>query len=93
MLHEISDQLKFMYEKSPIGNADKIVSPLLLLVGKNDRRVTPSQSLELFHTLRGLGKPVELNLYEDNHSLANIGNAANALINTVLFFDVILRAQ
>ena len=93
MLNKISDQLKFMYEKSPIRNADEIVDPLLLLVGKNDRRVSPSQSLELYHTLKGLGKPVELNLYEDNHSLAKIGNAANALINTALFFDVILKTQ
>ena len=82
-----------MYEKSPIGNADKIVSPLLLSVGKNDRRVSPTQSFELFHTLKGLGKPVELNLYEDNHSLAKIGNAANALINTALFFNVNLKTQ
>ena len=63
-----SDQMKFMFEKSPIRLVEKIEVPILLLVGKNDRRVGPSQSFELFYSLKALNKQVL-----DAHGVENPG--------------------
>ena len=83
--------MKFLFEKSPIRFVANMEAPLLLLVGRNDRRVGPSQSFELFYTLKALGKDVDLNLYDDNHSLLKTEVAANAIVNAALFFDSILN--
>jgi dipeptidyl aminopeptidase/acylaminoacyl peptidase len=51
-------------ERSPIFHADKSRTPLLILHGKDDPRVNPGQSRELYRhlKLRG-GAPVRLVLY------------------------------
>ena len=51
-------------ERSPIYHAQKSRTPLLILHGKVDTRVHPSQSLELYRYLKTLGKTVRLVLYE-----------------------------
>ena len=58
------DNWQGMLEHSPIYHADKARTPLLILHGKEDPRVFPGQSLELFRFLkiRG-GAPVRLVLY------------------------------
>lgn len=51
-------------ERSPIFHTPKARTPILILHGKNDTRVHPSQSLELYRYLKELGKtPVRLVLY------------------------------
>ncbi len=55
---------KLMLERSPITHADKSRTPLLILDGKDDPRVHPSQSLVLYRYLKVEGKaPVRLVLY------------------------------
>ena len=55
---------KLMLERSPIFYADKSRTPLLILDGKDDPRVHPSQSLELYRYLKVQSKaPVRLVLY------------------------------
>ncbi len=55
---------KLMLERSPITYADRSRTPLLILDGKEDPRVHPSQSLVLYRYLKQEGKaPVRLVLY------------------------------
>jgi dipeptidyl aminopeptidase/acylaminoacyl peptidase len=60
----IWDDWQFFLERSPIYYAQQARTPLLILHGKNDPRVHPSQSLELYRNLKILGNtPVRLVLY------------------------------
>ena len=54
----------FMLERSPIFHAGKNKTPLLILHGKEDPRVFPGQSMELYRILKTLGQaPVRLIFY------------------------------
>jgi dipeptidyl aminopeptidase/acylaminoacyl peptidase len=58
------DAWQFMLERSPIYHAGKSKTPLLILHGKDDPRVHPTQSLELYRYLKLHGKaPVRLVWY------------------------------
>ncbi len=46
----------FFLERSPIYYAEQAQTPILILHGKEDPRVHPSQSLELYRTLKTIGK-------------------------------------
>lgn len=55
---------QFFLTRSPIYYAKQAETPILILHGKNDPRVHPSQSLELYRNLKILDKaPVRLVLY------------------------------
>jgi dipeptidyl aminopeptidase/acylaminoacyl peptidase len=55
---------QFFLERSPIYYVEQARTPLLILHGKADPRVPPSQSMELYRNLKILGKtPVRLVLY------------------------------
>ena len=55
----------YFLERSPIRYVERNQTPTLILHGKNDPRVHPSQSLELHRHLKTLGQaPVRLVLYE-----------------------------
>ncbi|MBL4678940.1 MAG: S9 family peptidase [Mucilaginibacter sp.] len=57
-------------ENSPVLNANKVVTPILLEVGGKDDRVPARQGLEFFNSLRRLHKPAWLLQYlDDGHSL------------------------
>jgi dipeptidyl aminopeptidase/acylaminoacyl peptidase len=58
------DDWPFFKERSPITYAEQARTPILILHGKDDPRVHPSQSMELYRYLKTLGKvPVRLVLY------------------------------
>lgn len=58
------DDWQALLERSPIFHADKSRTPLLILHGKDDPRVNPGQSLELYRHLKLRGQaPVRLVLY------------------------------
>ncbi len=59
----IWDDWQFFLERSPVYHVQKCQTPLLILHGKNDTRVHPSQSMELYRNLKILEKPVRLVLY------------------------------
>ncbi|RME38208.1 MAG: S9 family peptidase, partial [Planctomycetota bacterium] len=60
----IWDDWEFFLKQSPIYYVQKARTPLLILHGKNDPRVHPSQSMELYRHLKVLGKvPVRLVWY------------------------------
>ena len=59
------DDWDYFLERSPIRHVQKNRTPTLILHGKEDPRVHPSQSLELHRHLKTLGQaPVRLVLYE-----------------------------
>ncbi len=58
------DDWDYFTKRSPIAHLDKAKTPLLILHGKEDPRVHPSQSLELYRHLKVRGQsPVRLVLY------------------------------
>ena len=59
------DDWEYFVERSPIRFVQRNQTPTLIMHGKEDPRVHPSQSLELFRHLKTLGKaPVRLVLFE-----------------------------
>lgn len=63
-LHHPWEKWQFFLERSPIYYATKCKTPLLILHGKDDPRVFPSQSMELYRFVKTLGKtPVRLVFY------------------------------
>jgi dipeptidyl aminopeptidase/acylaminoacyl peptidase len=60
----LTDDWNYFLERSPIYHVKQARTPLLILHGKDDPRVHPSQSLELFRQVKVLGQtPVRLVLY------------------------------
>lgn len=58
------DYWDWFRERSPIYYTPQAETPILILAGKDDTRVHPSQSMELYRYLKTLGKvPVRLVLY------------------------------
>lgn len=58
------ENFDFFAERSPIRYVEKARTPLLIMHGKDDPRVHPTQSMELFRFLKVLGQtPVRLVLY------------------------------
>lgn len=58
------DNFDFFAERSPIRYVQQAKTPLLIMHGKDDPRVHPTQSMELFRFMKVLGQtPVRLVLY------------------------------
>ena len=82
-----AENLVAMQRMSPISHAHKITSPVLLQLGAKDLRVPPSQGLALHRLLRAKGVVSEVRWYpEDCHPLNKVQTAADALVNTHLWF-------
>jgi dipeptidyl aminopeptidase/acylaminoacyl peptidase len=63
-LHRPWEMLDFFAERSPITYADRCKTPLLIMGGKDDPRVDPSQSKEMYRWLKARGQaPVRLVQY------------------------------
>lgn len=61
----IWEDWQFFLERSPIMYAEQAKTPILIMHGKDDPRVHPAQSLELYRHLKTLGKvPVRLVFYK-----------------------------
>lgn len=80
-----TEYLVEMRKASPIQYAHNVQAPTLLQIGKNDKRVNPSQGLEYYHRLKANGKVVRMNLYDDNHPIASIHNEIDNIINSMLW--------
>ena len=60
----IWEDWQFFLERSPIYHVEKCRTPLLIMHGKEDPRVHPSQSMELYRNLKILDQtPVRLVFY------------------------------
>jgi len=81
-------------DQSPLFQADKIITPLLLLHGADDTNVSPGESRQLYAALKLLGREVELIEVEgqDHHILAY--NKRIKWTKTILaWFDKWLKDQ
>ncbi len=75
-------------ENSPIFNADKIETPLLILHNDQDGAVPWYQGIELFVAGRRLGKPTwMLNYNGEDHGIAKYQNKRDFAIRMQQFFD------
>jgi len=82
-----------LYAKnSPILQADRITTPLLMLHNKEDEAVPWSQGVELFTALRRLGKRAWMLQYEgEGHILEKPENILDYTIRLTQFFDHYLK--
>ncbi|GBD87430.1 prolyl tripeptidyl peptidase precursor [bacterium BMS3Abin03] len=89
------DNMKFVRERSPVTYADNCKTPLLILGGKDDPRVNPSQSLEMYRAVKLHGKaPVRLVRYPGEKH----GNRKNTLrldysLRTMRWFEYYLNSD
>ncbi len=63
--HPISDR-DLLEQLSPLPRARKVTAPLLLVHGRNDTNVPPSESEQMYEALRALGRRAELLLFDDD---------------------------
>merc|ERR1719309_964396 len=71
---------------SPIAHINSIKTPVLLLVGDEDRRVPPSQSYSFSKELTARGVKNKLLHYADCHPLSKVDVEADLLVNTLVWY-------
>jgi dipeptidyl aminopeptidase/acylaminoacyl peptidase len=77
---------------SPIFQADKVSTPLLMMNNKNDGQVPFAQGVELFTALRRLGKKVWMLQYDGGgHSAGDTKEAVDYSTRMSQFFDHYLK--
>lgn len=76
-----------MLLRSPIAQVAQVQTPVLLCVGGRDRRVSPTQALELYRVLRAKGVPARLLWYpEGGHALTGVETEADVFGNCARWF-------
>jgi dipeptidyl aminopeptidase/acylaminoacyl peptidase len=82
-------------ERSPIFQADRIHTPMLLIHGTSDTNVPTSESEQMFTALRMLGRDVEyVRVYGENHGIDSRPSVTRTLFGTMLdWYDKGLRAE
>ena len=79
-------------DQSPLFNADKIHTPLLLLHGDADTNVPPMESLQMFTALKLLGREVALVEVEgQNHHITDYGKREKWLATQMAWFQKWLK--
>jgi len=77
---------------SPIYHVDKIVTPLLLIVGKTDTRY--ADTIEFYRKLRRLRKPVRLIIYpNEGHEISSTSLADHHVRDAIEFFRTQRRSR
>ncbi len=80
--------------QSPIFNADKITTPLLLLHGSLDTNVPPGESTQLFTALKILGREVEyIQILDQNHLILTYNKRIIWTKTILAWFDRWLKGQ
>jgi len=79
-------------DQSPLFNADKIHTPLLLLHGTADTNVPPMESVQMFTALKLLGREVALVEVEgQNHHITDYGKREKWLATQMAWFQKWLK--
>jgi len=80
--------------QSPLFNADKITTPILLLHGDSDTNVPPGESIQFYTALKILGKEAELVMIKNTDHIVNAYEQRIVWHNTILaWFDKHLKNQ
>jgi len=80
--------------QSPLFNADKITTPLLLLHGSEDTNVPPGESTQLFTALKLLGREVEyIQFSGQNHHILTYGKRILWTKTIMAWFDYWLKSE
>ncbi|XP_074054052.1 acylamino-acid-releasing enzyme isoform X1 [Macrotis lagotis] len=81
-----------MLKKSPIKYASQVKTPLLLMLGQEDKRVPYKQGMEYYRALVARKIPVRFLLYpRSNHSLSEVEVESDSFMNTVLWLHTHLE--
>ena len=83
-----------LLERSPIYHVDKAETPLLIMHGDSDTRVSPTQSYELYRNIkvRKPETPVRLVLYPgEGHGNARAGSRYDYNVRMMEWFDTYLK--
>ncbi|MDZ7765593.1 MAG: prolyl oligopeptidase family serine peptidase [Melioribacteraceae bacterium] len=81
-------------DKSPVFNADKINTPLLMLHGNIDPNVPPGESMQMYVALKLLGKDVELiEVDKQEHWIIDYNKRIKWSKTIVAYFDKYLKGQ
>ena len=81
-------------DQSPLFNADKINTPILLINGTSDTNVPPGQSVQMYVALKILGKPVELvQVKGEDHFIMDYNKRVKWTRSILAFFDRWLKNQ
>ncbi|KAJ5077881.1 acylamino-acid-releasing enzyme [Anaeramoeba ignava] len=87
-----SDDLREMWNASPIRYVDNVKTPILMLIGNVDRRVPKSQGIEFYKSLKLRGKTTEIVIYEkDRHPLSRPETQADMFIRMALWLEKITK--
>lgn len=77
-----------LWAASPMSHIDQVKTPLLLMLGQDDRRVPPSQGLDYWRALKARNVPVRLLSYPgNNHSISSVDAEADCMLNTMVWFN------
>lgn len=89
------DDWSFFLERSPIFHADKSKTPLLILHGKDDPRVDPGQSREMYRHLKLRGQaPVRLVQYPgEGHGNRKAAAQFDYSLRMLRWFDHFLKGE
>jgi dipeptidyl aminopeptidase/acylaminoacyl peptidase len=83
-----------MERRSPLGRVDQIQTPLLVIQGANDPRVTQRESDQIVAALRERGVPVEYICKDDEgHGFVKPENRLEAYAAIERFFSVYLGGR
>ncbi|XP_077846767.1 acylamino-acid-releasing enzyme isoform X1 [Macaca mulatta] len=75
-----------MLDKSPIKYIPQVKTPLLLMLGQEDRRVPFKQGMEYYRALKTRNVPVRLLLYpKSTHALSEVEVESDSFMNAVLW--------
>ncbi|XP_058498461.1 acylamino-acid-releasing enzyme isoform X3 [Solea solea] len=75
-----------MLEKSPIRHVAQVQTPVLLMLGEDDKRVPNKQGLEYYRALKAKQLPVRLLWYPgNNHSLSKVDAESDGFMNAALW--------
>ena len=81
-------------DKSPLFNADKINTPLLLLHGNTDPNVPPGESMQMYVALKLLNKDVTLiEVDKQQHWILEYNKRTKWTKTTLAYFDKYLKGQ
>ena len=90
----LSDSLDLYIKSSPVFFVKDIETPLLIMHNDNDGAVPWYQGIEMFMSMRRLGKPVWMLQYNrEGHNLIHRRNSKDLSIRLQQFFDHYLKGE